>query len=86
MVVNDITVYGTRWCGDCLRTRRLFERNHIVFKWIDIDDDEAGEEFVFTTNHGMRSVPTIVFKDGSILVEPSERELQQKIGFDTKTY
>jgi hypothetical protein len=45
----------------------------------DIDRDAVGEEFVITTNNGMRSVPTIVFGDGSILVEPSNAELQNKL-------
>jgi hypothetical protein len=45
---------------------------------VDIDKDEVGEEFVLSTNHGMRSVPTIVFEDGSILVEPSDTELRLK--------
>ena len=78
-----IIVYGTTWCGDCVRVRRFFDHNNITYHWVDIDQDKRGEEFVFSTNHGMRSVPTIVFGDGSILVEPSEGELKQlqtKIG------
>ena len=78
MVDNAIIIYGTWWCGDCARARRYFDRNHIPYTWIDIDGDEKAEEFVLTTNNGYRSVPTILFKDGSILTEPSEAELQQK--------
>ena len=83
MTDNAIIVYGTTWCGDCIRVRRFFDYNNITYLWVDIDQDKRGEEFVFSTNHGMRSVPTIVFGDGSILVEPSEVELKQlqtKIG------
>jgi glutaredoxin-like protein len=78
-VEKTITIFGTWWCGDCLRTRRYFNRNQIIYKWVDIDQDEVGEEFVLSTNNGMRSVPTIVFSDGSILVEPSDTELQLKL-------
>jgi glutaredoxin len=78
-VDNVITVYGTWWCGDCTRVRRYFERNQIAYQWIDIDKNHEGEEFVFATNHGMRSVPTIVFGDNTILVEPTEEVLQQKL-------
>ena len=74
-----ITIFGTWWCGDCSRTRKIFDRNHISYNWVDIDNDEKGEDFVLSTNHGMRSVPTIVFKDGSILVEPTEAELKYKL-------
>ena len=31
-------------------------------------------------NGGARSVPTIVFPDGSVLVEPGDRELGAKLG------
>lgn len=75
-----IIIFGTWWCGDCSRARRFFDKNHISYKWVDIDKDESGEEFVFAMNNGMRSVPTIVFNDGSILVEPSEAELHSKLG------
>jgi len=76
-VENAIIIYGTWWCGDCTRARRILDTNHIPYKWVDIDRDVMGEEFVIATNHGMRSVPTIVFENGSILVEPSDAELRQ---------
>jgi glutaredoxin len=60
--------------------RKYFDRNQILYKWVDIDKDESGEEFVLSKNHGMRSVPTILFEDGSILVEPTNTELQDKLG------
>jgi mycoredoxin len=34
-------------------------------------------------NKGMRSVPTILFQDGSTLVEPSNTQLAQKLNIDT---
>lgn len=78
MAEKAITMFGTWWCGDCTRARRYFDRNHIIYQWVDIDTDESGEEFVLNTNHGMRSVPTILFEDGSILVEPTDTDLRQK--------
>ena len=81
MTENSITIYGTSWCGDCRRACRFFDRNNIKYKWVDIDTDEAGEEFVLITNNGMRSVPTISFNDGSIVVEPTNTELEQCLEF-----
>jgi len=78
-VEKTITIFGTSWCRDCLRARRHFERNHIEYMWVDIDKDTKGEEFVLSINHGNRSVPTIIFSDGTILVEPSEIELQNML-------
>jgi glutaredoxin len=64
--------------------RRYFDRHQIDYTWIDIDKDQTGEAFVLKTNHGMRSVPTIVFSDSLILVEPSERELDAKFGVPSR--
>jgi glutaredoxin len=47
---------------------------------VDIDADPAGRKYVESVNRGFRSVPTIVFPDGSILVEPSNMELSRKLG------
>jgi len=80
MADKTIIIFGTWWCGDCTRARRWFDSNHIVYNLVDIDRDESGEEFVLTTNNGMRSVPTILFEDGSVLVEPTDAELQHKLG------
>lgn len=77
-----IKLYGTTWCGDTRRARSVLEQNGIPYEWIDIDQDLEGRKFVETTNRGFRSVPTIVFGDGSILVEPSEFTLRKKLGLE----
>jgi mycoredoxin len=81
MAENSITIYGTSWCGDCTRACRFFDHNNINYKWVDIDIDATGEEFVLYINNGMRSVPTICFNNGSIVVEPSNVELEHILEF-----
>jgi mycoredoxin len=41
--------------------------------------DKEACAFVESVNKGKRSVPTIVLPDGSILVEPTDAELEKKI-------
>ena len=79
MLGKIISIYGTRWCGDCRRTRKILDDNNINYIFIDIDLDKDGEKFVVATNHGNRSVPTIVFPDGSVLIEPGNYELIEKL-------
>lgn len=77
---NKLIVYGTTWCGDTRRTRSLLDRNNIPYEWVDIDKDHEAEQFVLSVNRGFRSVPTIVFPDGSRLTEPSDTQLKLKLG------
>jgi mycoredoxin len=75
---SQIVMYTTPECGDCLRVKAFFNANHITFLQKGIEADEQAREFVARINHGFYSVPTIIFPDGSVLVEPSRRELREK--------
>ncbi len=80
MAESTIVVYGAEWCGDCMRTRRFLSKNNVPYTWINIDRDKDGEKLVLKVNRGMRSIPTIIFEDGSTLVEPSNTTLAEKLG------
>jgi len=56
----------------------------VPYEWIDIDEDEAGAELVREKNGGKQIIPTIVFSDGSFLVEPSNDELARKLDLTLK--
>jgi mycoredoxin len=77
---QKIILYATSWCYMSRNTRAFLDRNQIDYDYIDIDKDQAGEQFVLKTNHGYRSVPTLLFPDGSTLTEPSQSELSTKLG------
>lgn len=79
---TDIVFYGTSWCGDCRRARVFFEKNNIKYIDVDLDHDPQAETFVKKLNRGFQSVPTIVFPDGTILVEPTTHELETKISLN----
>ncbi|HXX77407.1 MAG TPA: mycoredoxin [Ktedonobacteraceae bacterium] len=76
--VQKITMYVTTWCGDCRMAKRWFDTRGIDYQSINIEEDEKAAAYVRRVNRGYKSVPTIVFPDGSILVEPSPRELASK--------
>jgi mycoredoxin len=77
--MEQIRVYGTRWCPDCLRVKQVFSRHNVTFAWYDIEQDEQACAYVEKVNGGLKSVPTILFPDGSILVEPANAVLEKKL-------
>lgn len=81
-MVSIKIIYGTEWCGDCKRSKKFLDEHNISYTWIDIDYDEKGKEKIKEFNDGKAKVPTIIFDDESILVEPSNFELADKLGID----
>jgi len=74
-----IKLYGTTWCGDCARSKAFLEEKGIKYEFIDIDRDVKAMKYVEEVNKGVKTVPIIVFEDGSVLVEPSNEELGKKL-------
>lgn len=78
-VGQSIRMYTTNWCPDCFRAKKVMQSMQVQFDEIDITHDEEAIELVIRLNNGHRSVPTIVFPDGSVLTEPSAIILMQKL-------
>ena len=81
---KQIVLYGTSWCPDCKRSKQFFGEQRIPYAYVDIEHDSEAMAFVEKTNRGNRSIPTIVFPDGTILVEPSNAQLAEKLGLQTR--
>ncbi|MEE8338263.1 MAG: glutaredoxin domain-containing protein [Dehalococcoidia bacterium] len=77
-----IKVYGAPWCPDCRRTKTFLGDQRVAYDWIDIDIDRdpEGMRFVEELQDGGRTIPTVVFEDGSHLLEPSNEEVARKLG------
>ncbi len=75
----EIVMYGTPWCGDCALAKSVLEAEGIAYAYVDIDADSAAADTVIALNGGNRSVPTILWPDGTVLVEPSRRQLLDAI-------
>lgn len=85
---DHILMYATPYCGDTRLARRVLDELGIGYEFIDIRQDQAAARIVEGITGGFRSSPTIIFPDGGVLVEPSERVLRAKVeqlqaaGFD----
>lgn len=78
-VPASVKLYGTPWCGHSAWVRRVLEQAGIPYQWIDISQDPAAAAWVESINAGQQRVPTILFPDGEILVEPSPPALNAKL-------
>ena len=76
---NKVVVYGAEWCGDCHRTRALFDQYKVAYDYRDIDADAEAKAAMLALVDGQNTIPTIVFSDGTIMQEPSNAELIDKL-------
>jgi len=75
----EITMYGADWCGDCRRSKRFLDSNSVAYNYIDVETYTSASDKVIEINGGMRSIPVIVFPDGTHLTEPSDNALKEKL-------
>jgi mycoredoxin len=75
----DLTMYTTTWCGYCVRLKQQMQRAGIEFAEVDIEADPEAADLVQSLNGGNRTVPTLVFPDGSAATNPSIREVQERL-------
>lgn len=79
----SLTLYGTLWCTDCKRSKLFLGEQRIPYTFIDVDANPAGLAFVESVNNGKQIIPTLVFDDGSVLIEPSNADLAAKLNLHT---
>ena len=73
------TVFTTRWCGYCVRLKSQLDRAGIGFHEIDIEDHDDGAAIVAQVNDGNLTVPTVLFRDGSVLTNPSATQVSTRL-------
>jgi mycoredoxin len=75
-----VTLYSTQWCGYCVRLKKLMQREGISFAEVDIENDAQAAELVMQANGGNRTVPTLLFSDGTALTNPSIDQVKAQLG------
>jgi mycoredoxin len=72
-------MYGAEWCGDCRRSKKFLDTNNVEYTYIDVEADASASDKVIEINGGQRSIPVIMFEDGTHLTEPSDADLKAKL-------
>jgi glutaredoxin len=75
---QTIQFYGASWCGDCVRARALLEHYGVDFDYHDVENSEENRNRAIELS-GRPKIPVLLFPDGSILSEPSNPLLNEKL-------
>ncbi|WP_460748242.1 glutaredoxin family protein [Myceligenerans cantabricum] len=71
---DRLTMYGAKWCRDCRRSKAVLDIRRVDFDYVDLECD-PGRACEAEDICGRKTIPVIVFPDGSHLVEPTNAEL-----------
>lgn len=83
--VPVLIVYGHRGCAQATHLRRELEAHGIPYEWRDVrEGDERHREALMELAGGFLSVPTVVFPDGEVLVEPRVQQVLRKALYDAE--
>jgi mycoredoxin len=74
-----LTMYTTVWCGYCVRLKAQLQREGIDYAEVDIEQDESAAQLVMNANGGNRTVPTVVFADGTALTNPGLADVKARL-------
>ena len=74
-----ITMFTTTWCGYCSRLKSQLDKAGIGYTEINVEEVDGTSELVMSLNGGNRTVPTVLFPDGSAATNPSLAQVQAKL-------
>ncbi len=81
--MSAVTMYSTTWCGYCQRLKKTMEREGIAYDEVNIELDEQAAELVERVNGGNRTVPTLVFADGTALTNPTVQQVKAQLALSS---
>lgn len=81
-----LIVYGHQDCSLSRWLRRELEENQIEFEWRDVKEGfPRFQDELSAVAHGNLSVPTVIFPDGKVLIEPRPKDVLDQLRSSRRT-
>jgi thioredoxin reductase (NADPH) len=81
---DGIRVAGNALSPASFAVKDFLASNQVPYQWIDMDDEAAVRDLLSGSVGGAARLPLVFFPDGSTLVQPTPRELAEKLGMQTR--
>lgn len=78
MAGTAIEFYGASWCGDCRRAKATLDRLGVPYEHHDIETEQGAADRAVAIS-GQRHIPVLLLPDGTVLVEPSNPQLEAEV-------
>jgi glutaredoxin len=74
----NISVYGSKTCGDTVRATRFLESQGVPFEFKDVDESLEFNDYIAGLNGGKRVMPTIQVEN-DFLINPDLKKLGEAV-------
>jgi len=80
---RDIKVVGHRWSPETHELKAFLARSRVGYHWLDVERDDEAREYA-GRNGDEGDLPLVILPDGTRMVQPSIRDLADRVGLDTE--
>ncbi|MDQ4055102.1 MAG: FAD-dependent oxidoreductase [Actinomycetota bacterium] len=81
---SEIRVVGHRWSDASVDTKTFLARNHVPYRWLDVERDDEARQLVALAEAAVDDLPLVLVPDGATLRAPSPRQLADALGLRTR--
>ena len=81
---DGLRVAGTALSSSSYAVKDFLSRNQVPYQWVDLQTDAATRELVLSMPEGMSRLPVLLFADGTTMVQPTTRQLADRLGMQTQ--
>jgi thioredoxin reductase (NADPH) len=81
---GNVTVLGSRYSAGTLAIREFLSRDGHPFTYIDLDSDEAAQEFLDRFGIRTADIPVVVCNLDVVLRNPSPKQIAEALGFNSQ--
>jgi thioredoxin reductase (NADPH) len=80
----DVRVVGHRWSERTHEVKTFLARNHVSYRWLDVDRDDEAQRLRGLAHAPADDLPLVLLPDGETLQSPSTLDLAEALGLRTR--
>ncbi|MFC5176053.1 FAD-dependent oxidoreductase [Nocardioides taihuensis] len=80
---TDVRVVGHRWSDRSHEVKTFLARNHVPYRWLDVERDEEAQRLVALSGATPDELPLVLVTDAEPLRSPTSRDLADALGLRT---
>ena len=80
---DSVRVVGDRWSEQSYEIKTFLARNHVPYRWLDVERNEEGQRLRDASQATPAELPLVLIPEGETLRAPSTRALADALGLRT---